>query len=118
MSSRLDRLPARTLDGGLQVHEARSLRSRLLGLMFLDRLHGDRALHIPRCSSVHTIGMRFPLDLVWLDKHGSVLRVDRGVPPWRFKACRKARDVVECAAGRADAFIASGLGARRSDGAP
>jgi uncharacterized membrane protein (UPF0127 family) len=39
--------------------------------------------------------MRFPLDLFWLDAHGEIVRVDRGVPPWRVKRCRAARSVVE-----------------------
>ena len=37
------------------------------------------ALHITPCRSVHTFGMRFALDLIWLDRAGAVVRVDRGV---------------------------------------
>ena len=39
------------------------------------------ALHIPRCRSVHTFTMRFPLDLIWLGKDGGIVRVDRDVAP-------------------------------------
>ena len=53
--------------------------------------------------------MRFALDLIWLDRDGAVVRVDRDVPPRRLRACRAARSVVEVAAGRADAFLAGGL---------
>ena len=53
--------------------------------------------------------MRFPLDLIWLDKAGAVVRVDRDVPPRRLKTCLKARSVVEANAGTADAFVAAGL---------
>jgi uncharacterized protein len=64
----------------------------LRGLAFSDP---GAALLIPRCRSVHTFGMRFALDLVWLAADGAVVRVDRGVPPRRFRACRRARSVVE-----------------------
>jgi uncharacterized membrane protein (UPF0127 family) len=39
--------------------------------------------------------MRFALDLVWLDADGRIVRVDRGVRPWRLRGCRAARAVVE-----------------------
>ncbi|MCW2967349.1 MAG: hypothetical protein JWM71_1121 [Solirubrobacteraceae bacterium] len=52
-------------------------------------------LHIPRCRSVHTFGMRYPLDLLWLDAAGEVVRIDRAVPPRRVRTCRGARSVIE-----------------------
>jgi uncharacterized membrane protein (UPF0127 family) len=108
-SERLAGLPARTLEGGLRVAEAATRRARLLGLARLDALPAGEALHIPRCRSVHTFSMRFPLDLVWLDKAGAPVRVDRDVPPRSLRTCLRARSVVECNAGRADAFLAAGL---------
>jgi hypothetical protein len=62
-------------------------------------------LLIPRCRSVHTFGMRFPLDLVWLGRGGRVLRIDCDVPPWRVRSCRGAVEVLEVAAGRAREMI-------------
>ena len=53
--------------------------------------------------------MRFPLDLIWLGADGRPVRVDRAVPPRRFKACLHARSVVEANAGTADDFLAAGL---------
>ena len=63
-------------------------------------------LEIPRCRSVHTFGMRYALDLVWLDADRRVLRVDRAVPPRRVRGCRRACSVVEVPAGGADALLA------------
>ena len=54
--------------------------------------------------------MRFALDLIWLAKDGTLVRVDRSVPRARMRICLKARSVVETAAGQADAFLAAGLG--------
>ena len=81
--------------GDVDVHAgivaARGLR-RLLGLAFRD---DAEPLWIPRCRSVHTFGMRFALDLVWLDASARVVRVDHGVPPRRMRTCLRARSVLE-----------------------
>ena len=106
---RLDDLPARELDGGLRVAEARTRQARMKGLARLDEMPPDHALWIPKCRSVHTFHMRFALDLVWLDKAGRPVRVDRDVPPRRMRWCPKARSVVEARAGEADRFLAAGL---------
>jgi uncharacterized membrane protein (UPF0127 family) len=50
---------------------------------------------LPGTRSIHTFGMRFALDLVWLDGEGRVVRIDRDVRPWRVRGCRAARTVVE-----------------------
>ena len=108
--ARLDALPGRDLPGGLRVAEAHTRAARLKGLAKLDAMPGTVALHIPNCRSVHTFTMRFPLDLVWLGKHGEVVRVDEDVPPRRLRTCVRARSVVECNAGTARSFVDAGLG--------
>lgn len=108
---RLEGLEAQELRDGWVVHVARGYNERRRGLAGLDELPRGHALHILRCPTVHTVGMRFALDLVWLDGDGAVVRVDRDVRPWRVKGCRRARTVVEVAAGGADDLLAAGLGA-------
>jgi uncharacterized membrane protein (UPF0127 family) len=107
---RLGALPAQELPGGLLVHEARGLRARRRGLAGLEDLDADRALRIGRCRAVHTFGMRFALDLVWLAADGTVVRLDRDVPPRRHRSCRRAAAVVETKGGESARFIAAGLG--------
>jgi uncharacterized membrane protein (UPF0127 family) len=86
------------------VEIARDHRARGKGL--LGRDHFDGALLIERCRWIHTIGMRFPLDIAYLDADGHVLKTIRmhrhriGVPVW------KARSVLEAEAG---AFARWGL---------
>jgi uncharacterized membrane protein (UPF0127 family) len=53
--------------------------------------------------------MRFPLDLIWLDRAGRPVRIDRAVVPGRLRTCVRARSVVEAGAGTADDFLAAGL---------
>ena len=74
---------------------ADDLRSRLRGLSWRRREEAGPGLLIPRCSSVHTFGMRFPLDLHFLDAAGRPLSVRRGVPPRRIVWHRGAAAVLE-----------------------
>ena len=67
---------------------------------------GDHALLIPRCRSVHTFGMRFTLDLIWLDGLGGVLALDERVPPRRVRSVRAAAAVIETAAGSGEQLAA------------
>jgi uncharacterized membrane protein (UPF0127 family) len=78
----------------MEVIVARGPR-RLTGLIGRRTLPDGVALEIPRCRSVHTCGMRFALDLAWLDGERRVVRIDRAVPPWRVRWCRQARSVLE-----------------------
>jgi uncharacterized membrane protein (UPF0127 family) len=108
---RFDGLPKDELPGGLTLVHASTGRARRRGLARLDSLPADHALLIPRCPAIHTFGMRFALDLIWLGKDGAVVRVDRDVGPLRMRACTRARSVVETLSGQADAFLAGGVGA-------
>ena len=105
---RLERLPATEPAPGLRLASATSRRARTLGLMGVADLPEGWALHIDRTSSVHTFWMRFALDLIWLDRQGAVLRVDRAVPRRRMRWCRGARSVIEARAGEGDRFVAAG----------
>lgn len=91
---------------------ATGFRARLLGLAFLGRERAGSGLLIPRCSSVHTFGMRFALDLVFLDELGVPLATRRNVPPRRLARHRRAAAVLEIPAGQGGEFAgASTLGA-------
>ena len=98
---RLARLTTTTLPNGLRVREARTPLQRLRGLAGLSSIEPGEALLLRRCRSIHTLGMRFALDLIWLDADDRVIRIDRDVPPNRLRSCRRARSVVELTAGQA-----------------
>ena len=51
------------------------------------------------CESVHTFGMQFSIDLVYLDKKLRIRKLRTSVPPWRISACLSARSVIELPAG-------------------
>ncbi len=104
---RLAPLPARTLPGGLTLHRANTRRTRGRGLAGLPDLPPDRALHLIPCRSIHTIGMRFALDLLWLDGDGRLVRLDETVVPRRLRTCLRAHSVVEAQAGAGAGFAAA-----------
>jgi len=96
LPARLRRLEHRT-DGTVSVFVASTFASRLLGLAFLAEHQAPptRALLLPRCSSVHTFGMRFALDISFLDAHGNRLRTAWNVPPRRIVRQGGAAAVLE-----------------------
>lgn len=87
---------------------AKDFRTRLRGLAWRDRAAAGPGLLIPRCSSVHTFGMRFALDLFFLDRAGRVIAVRRRVPPRRVVWCRGAAAVLEKPAEEGGEFAAPG----------
>jgi uncharacterized protein len=98
LAPRLSRLPV-TAVAGREVRLARGFRARLLGLAALEREAVGGGLLIPRCSSVHTFGMRFALDLYFLDREGTVVAMWLRVAPNRFAFCAAASAVLELPAG-------------------
>jgi uncharacterized membrane protein (UPF0127 family) len=72
-----------------------SFASRLLGLALLRRERAGPGLLIPRCRNVHTFGMWFRLDLIFLDEWRGVVEIHRRVPPARFVRCAAAVAVLE-----------------------
>ena len=109
LAGRFDGLERVALPGDLTLLIARDRRTRRRGLAHLDAegWPAGWGLAFERCRSVHTIGMRFALDLVWLDADAAVVRVDRAVGPRRVRTCLAARRVVETMAGEGERFAAA-----------
>jgi uncharacterized protein len=75
--------------------------SRMKGLLGKRGLAAGEGLLIEPAPSIHTWFMRFPIDVVFLASNGDVLKVAPHVRPWRMRSCRRARSVLELAAGEA-----------------
>ncbi|MGD9168678.1 MAG: DUF192 domain-containing protein [Candidatus Thiodiazotropha sp.] len=67
----------------LKAWVANNYFTRLRGLLGRKKLSENDGLLLERCASVHTFGMRYPLDLVFLDKEGKVLKCQESVKPFR-----------------------------------
>lgn len=91
-------------DLACQVRLAHSFTERGRGLLGRPRLQPGQALWIAPCPSIHTVGMTYAIDVVFLDAEHRVLRVAASVPPLRFRLCRRAVSVVELLAGQAAAL--------------
>ena len=73
---------------------------RLLGLMGRRRLKEGEGLLLSPCSSVQTLFMRFPIDVIFVDREAEVVKVAPAVAPFRLAfGGRGARDALEVAAG-------------------
>ena len=109
---RLERLPALRLAGGSRLVVADRASARAAGLAGMRALPPRTALLLPGCRSVHTFGMRFALDLIWLAEDGAIVDISAAVPPSRIVTRAHARAVVECRAGAGVAFRAAIASAR------
>ncbi len=78
-------------------------RERRTGLLAHSGLDDSGGLWIVPCEAVHTIGMKFPIDVLFLDKKRKVLKIRKDMKQWRMSACFRAHSVLELASGRADA---------------
>lgn len=63
---------------------------RLIGLLRRDResFRNGHGLLIVPCHGVHTLGMRFPIDVVYLDASSRIIELCENVRPWRFTPMR------------------------------
>ena|ERR1051326_3704556 len=86
---------------GEAVDVADTSTKRRVGLLKHQRLEPGTGLWILPCESVHTFFMKFPIDLIYLDKRRKVRKVRNAVPPWRLSACLAAHSVLELPAGTA-----------------
>jgi hypothetical protein len=75
----------------LQVHVCESRFERGRGLLLRPRLDPDSALLLPNCRAVHTIGMHYPIDVIFCDRQGRILSVRERLGP-----CRIASEPAAC----------------------
>jgi len=76
--------------------------SRLRGLLGVSQgdFRNGAGLWIRPCRGVHTLAMRFPIDVVYLDRAGRVVHLERNLQPWRFSPIRlQANSVLELPTG-------------------
>lgn len=84
----------------IQVTVANSFWGRLVGLLAHKRLEVDSGFLLVPCASIHTFGMRFPIDVIFLDRAGKVLGWADNVAPNRLRfAPGRTKQVLEIAQG-------------------
>lgn len=83
----------------VRVRVAMTWRARAIGLLTTRQLQDPAGLWIKPCNSVHMFGMRFPLDIVFLDEAGKVLAYRDALKPWRAAMEWRAACVLELRVG-------------------
>ncbi len=93
------RNPARgaVLAAGAEL--AGTSRQRRTGLLKRESLPAGEGLWIAPCEGVHTFGMRFAIDVLFLDRRGAVLKARPHMGPGRMSLCVWAHSVLELPAG-------------------
>jgi uncharacterized membrane protein (UPF0127 family) len=82
-------------DARVRAFKAASPVARFFGLLGRRALADDEALWLTPCNSVHTLGMSYPIDVVYLDSGDRVIDVRSSLAPRRLSAARRARSVLE-----------------------
>lgn len=83
------------------VHLAGNSELRRKGLLRHSQMPPGFGLWIAPCEAVHTFFMRFPIDVIFLDKQQRVVKVVNRLKPWRISLALRAHSVLEIEAGSA-----------------
>ncbi len=80
---------------------ANTSKLRKTGLLKHERLESGEGLWITPCEGVHTAGMKFPIDVLFLNKKRKVVKIRPAMPRWRLALCLTAHSVLELPSGTA-----------------
>ena len=100
----MSRIRLRREDGSIVCERcvlADTALARMRGLLGRRELPNGEGILLKPASSIHMAFMRFPIDAVFLDGDFRVVKVASDLRPWRAAASRKAKAVLEIAAGEA-----------------
>ena len=88
----------------IKVRIADGFFSRLRGLLWSKPINKTEGLLLRPCNSIHTAGMAYPIDVVFLSATFQVLRVVPNCNPWRIANEKEAQQTLELLAGQAAVF--------------
>ena len=83
-------------------HFANTVLKRMVGLLNRGKLEKGEGLLLDRCHGIHTFGMRFSIDVLFLDKDFCVIRAVKALPPYRTCVVKKSVYVLEVPVGALD----------------
>ena len=91
------------LNGDVEIsnksRQTSTVFERMRGLLGSLTIGVGECLWITRCNSVHTFFMRYPIDVVFINAHGVVVKVCSHLAPWRMQLCFSAAAALEFRAG-------------------
>jgi uncharacterized membrane protein (UPF0127 family) len=84
------------------VRRADTLFEKTRGLLGRSSPKQGEGMFFPACRSIHTFGMAYSIDLVFLDRQGTIVSLFTHLKPFRLSLCRSAASALELAAGEID----------------
>jgi uncharacterized membrane protein (UPF0127 family) len=72
---------------------------RMRGLLGRSEPNSQQGFLIKPCNMVHTAFMRYPIDVIFMDKLGRILAIHEKLSPWKIAICLKAKMVLELRSG-------------------
>ena len=93
----INRTQGTVLADRADIADTAPLRNR--GLLKRTALQSGEGLWIVPCEGVHTIGMKFPIDVVFLNRNKKVLKIRRDMKKWRMAICLRGHSVLELPSG-------------------
>jgi uncharacterized membrane protein (UPF0127 family) len=89
------------VDCGVRGNRCEGFVERARGLLGRPALESTEALWISPCPGVHTLGMRYPIDVIFCDGDGRIVSIVESLRPGRVASAKDARDTCEMLAGAA-----------------
>lgn len=94
---------------GEKINHATGFFERGVGLMFRKEMGSIDGLLIEPCNSIHNCFVRFPIDVLFLDKEDRIVKIIHGFKPWRFSWIYfRSRRVLELPAGKIPNYVKEG----------
>jgi uncharacterized membrane protein (UPF0127 family) len=78
------------------------LFTKLKGLLFQSKLGDRQALVLTPCAMVHTFGMDYDIDIIFLDKNFRVVKIIHTCSPWRLVYCKNSTHALKMLGGQAE----------------
>jgi uncharacterized protein len=83
----------------LQLVVANTFFQRAVGLLGRSQLRTNEGMYFPNTRSVHTFGMLFAIDVVYINEYDEIVEIHHSLRPFRISWCRHAHSLCELAQG-------------------
>lgn len=86
---------------GSQIVYANTYYKRFIGLIGKNELNSNEGLFLTPCNSIHMMFMKFPIDLIFLDRKNKIVHITENIKPWQIsRIVFRGQSVLEVAAGK------------------
>lgn len=72
-----------------------SFYQKAKGLLGVKHLKENSGMLFKNCNSIHMLGMKIPLDIIFLNSDGTIIKCVRNLKPWQATVCLKAKMTLE-----------------------